>query len=294
MRTWNKRMSRVRCTSVGRRRPGHPFIPLESCAPMTLITDSPHATPTPPPLSSTPLVERWSPRAYDPTAVVDPDVLRTILEAARWAPSANNVQPWRFVVARRGTDVFTTVHDNHGLQPGLGRLGRRAHREHRRDRRRRGQARARGRATTSARPSPTSRCRRSTRACTPTRWAASTPPKLHEAFGLDERFEVVSVTTIGVLGDAARCPTCCASARSPRARACRSTRSCSVGVASAARSRARTANGPSRRTSRRAVPRGVSGSPRPRCAARRRSPAGARPRARGRRAAAGPRRRRRR
>lgn len=58
-----------------------------------------------------PLVERWSPRAYDPAAEVHPDVIRTILEAARWAPSANNVQPWRFIVARRGTPAFTTVHD---------------------------------------------------------------------------------------------------------------------------------------------------------------------------------------
>ena len=58
-----------------------------------------------------PLVERWSPRAYDPTAEVSTDVLRTILEAARWAPSANNTQPWRFIVARRGSDAFTTVSD---------------------------------------------------------------------------------------------------------------------------------------------------------------------------------------
>ncbi len=78
---------------------------------MTLITGptSRHAD-TQAPLI-TPLVERWSPRAYDPTAEVEPEVIRTILEAARWAPSANNVQPWRFIVARRGTAAFTTVHD---------------------------------------------------------------------------------------------------------------------------------------------------------------------------------------
>ncbi|WP_139415847.1 nitroreductase family protein [Agromyces laixinhei] len=57
------------------------------------------------------LVDRWSPRAFDPAAVIDPDVLRTVLEAARWAPSANNSQPWRFVVARRGTSAFTAAHD---------------------------------------------------------------------------------------------------------------------------------------------------------------------------------------
>ncbi|MDF2574164.1 MAG: nitroreductase [Agromyces sp.] len=58
----------------------------------------------------TPLVERWSPRAYDPGADVDPEVVRTILEAARWAPSASNTQPWRFIVARRGSRAFATVH----------------------------------------------------------------------------------------------------------------------------------------------------------------------------------------
>ena len=78
---------------------------------MTLITDiTSRNADTEAPLI-TPLVERWSPRAYDPTAEVDPALIRTILEAARWAPSANNVQPWRFIVARRGTDAFATVHD---------------------------------------------------------------------------------------------------------------------------------------------------------------------------------------
>jgi nitroreductase len=78
---------------------------------MTLITDiTSRRADTQAPLI-TPLVERWSPRAYDPTAEVEPAVIRTILEAARWAPSANNVQPWRFIVARRGTTAFTTVHD---------------------------------------------------------------------------------------------------------------------------------------------------------------------------------------
>ena len=57
------------------------------------------------------LVDRWSPRAYDPTAVIDAETIRTVLEAARWAPSANNSQPWRFVVAHRGTAEFVTIHD---------------------------------------------------------------------------------------------------------------------------------------------------------------------------------------
>lgn len=43
---------------------------------------------------------RWSPRAYHPIAMPKADFF-TILEAARWAPSAFNIQPWRFVYALR-------------------------------------------------------------------------------------------------------------------------------------------------------------------------------------------------
>lgn len=45
-------------------------------------------------------INRWSPRAYAPIAMPECD-LYTILEAARWAPSAFNIQPWRFVFAMR-------------------------------------------------------------------------------------------------------------------------------------------------------------------------------------------------
>jgi nitroreductase len=46
-------------------------------------------------------VERWSPRSFTGEPVPDA-VLQSAFEAARWAPSASNVQPWRFLVARRG------------------------------------------------------------------------------------------------------------------------------------------------------------------------------------------------
>ena len=46
------------------------------------------------------LLERWSPRAFDSSAVDRKD-LASIFEAARWAPSAFNVQPWRFIYALR-------------------------------------------------------------------------------------------------------------------------------------------------------------------------------------------------
>ncbi len=44
--------------------------------------------------------ERWSPRSFRDASVSLEDV-RTMLEAARWAPSSSNEQPWRFIVGRR-------------------------------------------------------------------------------------------------------------------------------------------------------------------------------------------------
>jgi nitroreductase len=43
---------------------------------------------------------RWSPKLFCEEPV-EPEKLRTILEAARWAPSSFNEQPWSFIVARR-------------------------------------------------------------------------------------------------------------------------------------------------------------------------------------------------
>lgn len=45
-------------------------------------------------------LQRWSPRAFDGTKISDQDLF-TIFEAARWAPSSFNHQPWRFVFAHR-------------------------------------------------------------------------------------------------------------------------------------------------------------------------------------------------
>ncbi|PKU22348.1 nitroreductase family protein [Telmatospirillum siberiense] len=50
-------------------------------------------------------IDRWSPRAYAADEIPDSDLF-TVLEAARWAPSARNAQPWRFVYARRGAAGF--------------------------------------------------------------------------------------------------------------------------------------------------------------------------------------------
>src|ERR1700740_596501 len=45
-------------------------------------------------------LDRWSPRAFDDSPIAAPD-LTTIFEAARWAPSAFNAQPWRFIYTLR-------------------------------------------------------------------------------------------------------------------------------------------------------------------------------------------------
>jgi nitroreductase len=50
-------------------------------------------------------LERWSPRAFTGEPIPDAD-LNTIFEAARWAPSSYNSQPWRFLYARRDTPDF--------------------------------------------------------------------------------------------------------------------------------------------------------------------------------------------
>ena len=51
---------------------------------------------------------RWSPRAYD-SRPVEPDKLKRIFEAARWAPSSSNQQPWYFLVGFKGDDVYAKI-----------------------------------------------------------------------------------------------------------------------------------------------------------------------------------------
>lgn len=52
-------------------------------------------------------VDRWSPRSFTGEPVPDA-VLLSAFEAARWAPSASNVQPWRFLLARPGDADWET------------------------------------------------------------------------------------------------------------------------------------------------------------------------------------------
>ena len=50
------------------------------------------------------LRRRWSPRAFSERPV-EPDKLRSLFEAARWAPSSDNEQPWSFVMATKDDEI---------------------------------------------------------------------------------------------------------------------------------------------------------------------------------------------
>ena len=54
--------------------------------------------------------KRWSPRAFQSTPIQKETVQR-LLEAARWAPSSFNEQPWRFMVGFKGDDTWQKIHD---------------------------------------------------------------------------------------------------------------------------------------------------------------------------------------
>ncbi len=53
-----------------------------------------------------PIAARWSPRAFDPAAVLGVTDVTALLEAARWAPTWGRRQPVRFVVGLRGDATF--------------------------------------------------------------------------------------------------------------------------------------------------------------------------------------------
>lgn len=52
--------------------------------------------------------QRWSPRGFKPVAI-DAATLKQFFEAARWAPSAWNSQPWRFIYALKDTPHWNTL-----------------------------------------------------------------------------------------------------------------------------------------------------------------------------------------
>jgi nitroreductase len=51
---------------------------------------------------------RWSPRAFTGEAISETALL-SLFEAARWAPSASNLQPWRFLYGHAGTPAFQDI-----------------------------------------------------------------------------------------------------------------------------------------------------------------------------------------
>lgn len=54
---------------------------------------------------------RWSPRAYSDKPV-EKEKLQSIFEAARWAPSARNEQPWRFIIGQKGDGSWEKIFES--------------------------------------------------------------------------------------------------------------------------------------------------------------------------------------
>jgi len=55
------------------------------------------------------IAARWSPRAFDPDRKLTVADLTPLLEAARWAASSSNMQPWRLAWALRGEPAFDRI-----------------------------------------------------------------------------------------------------------------------------------------------------------------------------------------
>jgi nitroreductase len=60
------------------------------------------------------IINRWSPRSFMPEEISDKELF-PLFEAARWAPSSSNNQPWRFIYAKRNSknwnDLFNLLVD---------------------------------------------------------------------------------------------------------------------------------------------------------------------------------------
>jgi nitroreductase len=55
-------------------------------------------------------LDRWSPRAMSGAEITKEELL-VLFEAARWAPSSYNNQPWRILYARRGSEQWPLFFD---------------------------------------------------------------------------------------------------------------------------------------------------------------------------------------
>lgn len=56
------------------------------------------------------ILHRWSPRSLSGEEISDEELF-SLFEAARWAPSSYNGQPWRFIYAKRNTQHWKTLYD---------------------------------------------------------------------------------------------------------------------------------------------------------------------------------------
>lgn len=56
------------------------------------------------------IMNRWSPRAMSGESLSDEELM-PLFEAARWAPSSYNAQPWRFYFAKRETEAFSALYE---------------------------------------------------------------------------------------------------------------------------------------------------------------------------------------
>ncbi len=57
------------------------------------------------------LANRWSPRSFDVSKNITQEDINSLFEAARWAPSAFNVQPWSFIYGKRNNQTFNKIVD---------------------------------------------------------------------------------------------------------------------------------------------------------------------------------------
>ncbi len=57
------------------------------------------------------LTSRWSPRAFS-NQPVETEKLQRLFEAARWAPSSSNEQPWSFIVGISGDETYSMIYDS--------------------------------------------------------------------------------------------------------------------------------------------------------------------------------------
>lgn len=55
--------------------------------------------------------KRWSPRAFSKKPV-EKEKLQSLFEAARWAPSSMNEQPWRFIVGQKGDETWEKIYNS--------------------------------------------------------------------------------------------------------------------------------------------------------------------------------------